>query len=305
MASRDDVTVDYATSNGAGAAGARAASDYEAASGTLTFKAGGPLSRTLEVALLDDSADEEEVRDVQPDLFQREERGARRRRVDPAGRRRDRGRRRPAGGGVVRGLVVLGDGRRERDDPGEARPDPERRIEVLLVAAEQGGASAGDYSGVPAHVVFDKGVTAAEFLFAATVDDAADDGERVLIGFGTLPARVTAGSPSSATVTIGGAGSTPPPGPPGPPPPSPPPPGPAPPPPPPPPGGALRAAFSVSVGCESEPCIVFTGEPVRFQDTSSGPVGDRRWEFGDGSVSRSSSPAHKWDAPGSTKCGWR
>ena len=300
VASRDDVTVDYATSNGAGAAGARAASDYEAASGTLTFKAGGPLSRTLEVALLDDSADEEESESFSLTFSNARNAvlagGGSTLRVDAAIVDDDDPRVAVSFGAssysVTEGGSVTIPLRLDRD--------PERRIEVLLVAAEQGGASAGDYSGVPAHVVFDKGVTAAEFLFAATVDDAADDGERVLIGFGTLPARVTAGSPSSATVTIGGAGSTPPPpgppGPPGPPPPpSPPPPGPAPPPPP---GGALRAAFSVGVECESEPCIVFTGEPVRFQDTSSGPVGERRWEFGDGSVSRSSSPAHKWDAPG-------
>ena len=297
IASSQTVTVAYATSDGTGAGGASASSDYEAASGTLSFPPDS-LSRQVTVDVLDDAVDEAESETLGFTLSNPMHAVL-------------------AGGGStlrVSGTILDDDdpivsvsfgasGYTVSEGAGARLPvrldrDPERRIEVLLVAAEQGGASAGDYSGVPAHVVFDKGVTAAEFLFAATVDDAADDGERVLIGFGTLPARVTAGSPSSATVTIGGAGSTPPPGPPGPPPPSPPPPGPAPPPPPPPPGGALRAAFSVGVGCESEPCIVFTGEPVRFQDTSSGPVGDRRWEFGDGSVSRSSSPAHKWDAPG-------
>jgi len=43
---------------------------------------------------------------------------------------------------------------------------------------------------------------------------------------------------------------------------------------------------------------VSTGEALRFHDTSAGAVRERRWEFGDGSVSGSGSPAHAWAAPG-------
>ena len=306
VASSRTVTVAYATSNGTGAGGASASSDYEAASGTLSF-APGSLSRQVTVDVLDDAVDEAESETLGFTLSNPMHAVL-------------------AGGGStlrVSGTILDDDdptvsvsfgasGYTVSEGAGARIPvrldrDPERRVEVVLVATEQGGASAADYSGVPANVVFDSGVTSAEFLFVATDDGEADAGESVEIGFGSPPDRVTVGD--AATVRIsdddpppgpGPPGPPPPPGPgpPGPPPPSPPPPGPAPPPPPPPPGGALRAAFSVGVGCESEPCIVFTGEPVRFQDTSSGPVGDRRWEFGDGSVSRSSSPAHKWDAPG-------
>ena len=54
-AAAGQVTVDYQTANGAAAAG----TDYTAANGTLTFRA-GESSKTVEVAVLDDSHDEGE-----------------------------------------------------------------------------------------------------------------------------------------------------------------------------------------------------------------------------------------------------
>ena len=56
-AAGDEVTVDWATADGPSPNGAVAGSDYTAGSGTLTFAA-GETSKTVSVAVLDDSADE-------------------------------------------------------------------------------------------------------------------------------------------------------------------------------------------------------------------------------------------------------
>ena len=84
----------------------------------------------------------------------------------------------------------------------ELNVDPEREVVVPLTRANQGGASNGDYSGVPANVTFQSGDTEKSFTFAATQDTANDDGESVRLGLGTLPARVTAGATDESTVSI-------------------------------------------------------------------------------------------------------
>ena len=56
---------------------------------------------------------------------------------------------------------------------------------------------------MPSSVTFDAGDTSKTFDFAATADTEDDDGESVLLGFGSsLPAGVSAGSPSETTVSI-------------------------------------------------------------------------------------------------------
>ena len=73
--------------------------------------------------------------------------------------------------------------------------DPERTVTIPLTKANQGGATAADYSGVPANVVFDSGDTEKTFSFTAATDSDNDDGESVKLGFGsTLPTGVSAGS---------------------------------------------------------------------------------------------------------------
>ena len=64
------------------------------------------------------------------------------------------------------------------------------------------GASPGDYSIVPQTVVFNSGDTEKTISFSATDDTEDDDGERVRLNFGTLPARVSSTSPSQAVVSI-------------------------------------------------------------------------------------------------------
>ena len=80
--------------------------------------------------------------------------------------------------------------------------DPERTVTIPITKTNQSGATSADYSGVPASVVFNSGDTSKTFTFSATADTIDDDGESVDLGFGTLPAGVTAGTTSTASVSI-------------------------------------------------------------------------------------------------------
>ena len=80
--------------------------------------------------------------------------------------------------------------------------DPNRTVAIPITTTNQGGASAADYSGVPASLTFNSGETFKTFRFLATQDTVDDDDESVKLGFGTLPARVSSGRPNEATVNI-------------------------------------------------------------------------------------------------------
>ena len=80
--------------------------------------------------------------------------------------------------------------------------DPERTVEVPITVTTMDGAEAADFSGVPENVVFNSGDTEKTVDFEAIQDTVDDDGERVRLTFGTLPARVTSASPSQAVVSI-------------------------------------------------------------------------------------------------------
>lgn len=99
-------------------------------------------------------------------------------------------------------------------------------------------------------------------------DDDGDD-ETFTVALGALPFSVTAGSPSSVRVTITDR-------------------------------SPATAAFTVDAECDGEDglCRALTGAQVRFEDTSSGAVRQRRWDFGDGAESRNSAPRHSWSSPG-------
>ncbi len=81
--------------------------------------------------------------------------------------------------------------------------DPERTVTIPISTTNQGGASDGDYSGVPVSVTFNNGETSKSFSFAATDDSVDDDGESVKLTFGTLPTGVTEGTTDETVVTIG------------------------------------------------------------------------------------------------------
>ncbi len=80
--------------------------------------------------------------------------------------------------------------------------DPERTVVIPIARTNQGGAANADYSGVPASLTFNSGDTAKSFIFTAVQDNVDDDGELVLLAFGALPARVSAGSNNESTVSI-------------------------------------------------------------------------------------------------------
>ena len=80
--------------------------------------------------------------------------------------------------------------------------DPERSVSIPITTVNEGGAANGDYSGVPASVAFASGETEQTFTLRATQDTGDDDDESVKLGFGNLPAGVSAGTPSETTVNI-------------------------------------------------------------------------------------------------------
>ena len=80
--------------------------------------------------------------------------------------------------------------------------NPERTVTIPITKVNQGTASDGDYSGVPSSVTFQSGETSKSFDFMAEQDTEDDDGESVLLTFGTLPPDVSAGTPTATTVTI-------------------------------------------------------------------------------------------------------
>ena len=80
--------------------------------------------------------------------------------------------------------------------------DPERTVVIPIEAANEGGASDSDYTGVPQSVTFDAGDISKSFDLSAVEDNLAESGERVKLSFGTLPADASAGTPSEASVSI-------------------------------------------------------------------------------------------------------
>ncbi len=306
-----DIAVDYATSDGSGASGARAGSDYTASSGTLTFPANSTVPRRIVVAVTDDEVDEEEE-----ETFRLTLRNPRHASL--------------AGGGST--LEVFGT-IEDDDDPAVAASfgsadyavaegrtvtvsvrldrDPERDLEIFLERRHLGGAEARDYSGVPRSVVFGPGVRSREFPVSATDDAFDDDGESVELSFVSLPPRVTGGG--AATIAIedndaapggsprtgagggpgggsdddedrgdrdgdggsgggdSGGGS----------------------------GGPPRASFTQDARCGADGlCRAKTERPVTFTDTSTGSVASRAWDFGDGGTARGPRPDHAWSEPG-------
>ena len=85
--------------------------------------------------------------------------------------------------------------------------DPERTVVIPITARNRGGATDGDYSGVPDQVTFASGQTSRTFTVTATSDADEDAGEAVTLGFGELPEAVSAGSPRNATITLAGESS--------------------------------------------------------------------------------------------------
>ena len=78
----------------------------------------------------------------------------------------------------------------------------DRRVEVPLSVALQGGATAADYRGVPPEVVFEAGMRLVTIKVAAGLDQEPDSGESIVLGFASLPEAVQAGSIPETTVSF-------------------------------------------------------------------------------------------------------
>ena len=197
-AAGEEVTVDYATSNGTATAGPGL---HIETTGTLTFAASSVASQTISVPVADDAVDEEEEETFTLTLSN----------VQGASL--------SGGGSTLAATGTITDD----DDPAVTASfkqanysvvegstvevtvtlsaDPEREVTVNLTKTDQGGVTGSDYSGVPGSVVFQIGDTEKSFTFRATADDIDDDGESVTLGFGTMPDGVTAGTTATVTIT--------------------------------------------------------------------------------------------------------
>ena len=80
--------------------------------------------------------------------------------------------------------------------------DPERTVTVPLSVTAGGTAIAGDYTLSEMSVTFNAGEMSATFTVTAVDDSEDDDGESITIGFGPLPAGVSAGSTETTTVSL-------------------------------------------------------------------------------------------------------
>ncbi len=187
-----DVTVDVATSDGTATAG----SDYTAASRTVTISAGSTTT-TVSVPITPDT-DTESDETFTLTLS------------NPTGA--------TLGTSTATGTITDDDDSPVTVSFGQASytaaeggaatvtvalsAAPGRIVTIPIVATDQGGATSGDYSGVPASVTFTAAETSKMFTFTAVDDTDDDDGESVKLSFGVLPNAVSAGTPSETTIAI-------------------------------------------------------------------------------------------------------
>ena len=75
-------------------------------------------------------------------------------------------------------------------------------VTIPLVVTHLGGATPGDYEGLPSSVTFWTTGRSRTFTVRATDDSDVDGGESVQIGFGTLPTGYAAGTHRTATVAL-------------------------------------------------------------------------------------------------------
>ena len=80
---------------------------------------------------------------------------------------------------------------------------PRRTVAVPITATPANGAGPADYTVSPAVLSFGANEVVKFVTVTAVADDADDNNERVTVGLGSLPEGLLAGSPASASVTIG------------------------------------------------------------------------------------------------------
>ena len=82
--------------------------------------------------------------------------------------------------------------------------DPKRTVTILLTATNRGGATSDDYS-VQTSLTFTSNETSKFVRFSALADTDDDDGESVIIGFGTIPTGLVAGTVAETLVSVSNA----------------------------------------------------------------------------------------------------
>ena len=85
-------------------------------------------------------------------------------------------------------------------------PAVNRSVTVPLTHLPGEGATEADYSGVPQNLVFESLQTRRTFRILATADAETEEGESVVLGFGTLPAGAAAGGTATSTVSLEDSG---------------------------------------------------------------------------------------------------
>ncbi len=76
-------------------------------------------------------------------------------------------------------------------------PTADRRVDVPLAVALQGGATPEDFSRMPASLVFEEGESRRTISLEVTMDDVNDPGEGIVLIFDRMPEAVSAGEPAS------------------------------------------------------------------------------------------------------------
>ena len=87
----------------------------------------------------------------------------------------------------------------------ELDTDPKRKVTIPLTATPEGGAAADDYTVADSVTFTGGGALSQTVPVTAVADDTAESGERVVLGFGSLPDGVEAGATASAAVTLADA----------------------------------------------------------------------------------------------------
>ena len=87
----------------------------------------------------------------------------------------------------------------------ELDTDAKREVTIALTASPEGGAAADDYTVADSVTFTGGGALSRTVVVTAVADDTAEENERVVLGFGSLPDGVEAGAAASATVTLADA----------------------------------------------------------------------------------------------------
>ena len=193
------VTVSYATADGTATAG----SDYMAESGTLTFTpANWQTEQTVDVTITDDTVDDDDETFTFTFTFTLSNPGSGA--VLPA----SRSLRTTIMDDDVPVLTVSFAAATYSVTEGATvsvavslSAIPERSVTIPLTATNGTGATSSDYS-IPSSITFASTEISKTLTFSATDDAVDEDNETVMLGFGTLPPRLTAGTTSQTAVTI-------------------------------------------------------------------------------------------------------